>query len=584
MFNPSKKFIGVETLKAYNPSTAHRRKERDAEKKKNKAERKITREQALLKKNPVVIKEELDKLEEMGEQAYVAAVALLPQVQLLQLMAMQPTLTLSLSGQTMTEGRTRRLQKLQQLWAQVVSSVEAERRVRTADVSSVASVDPRSSSSSSTVNARCLQQRLSNGERVPDEDERRYYCPELCNTGIFRHPDGSVRPYPPPVANDKSEQRRRFVETQQRRMRERRGPSRHSDMSSDSESEDESTAAATNSSSSSSSSKKIPGADTAPAGAAAEDFLASIPLPAEPPPAPSSSQVPTVTGQQPAMPAPPSIPMVPPLPFPVPPLGAYSGASPPPGGPHQVVSGFLSVESGNSGPLRGLMVDWLRCVVLSASPPKMQGPHGPPAFFPPGFVPYVGRPVLLCAFPQPPFMGIPAPPSQLVAHMQQMQQQQQQPEQQRVPPHTQQGPPPSQPSPGAAGLTNVQKRPPQQRTPPTPAKKQHTDNKLADASDLKAAMAFVPTHLRTKKLPATAKTQEGPSISRVSAYSMGTAALGRQGGSGGASGQISGLAKFLGDSKKQQGEGGGIGGAAKAPAPADLDRAFDEFLKEVGAS
>ena len=168
MFNPSKKFIGVETLKAYNPSTAHRRKERDAEKKKvnnqaptlyivqlrksiitriwlcvctrigitvirmflivsnyllnskvppreectawadkafadfvvavlqNKAERKITREQALLKKNPVVIKEELDKLEEMGEQAYVAAVALLPQVQLLQLMGMQPTLTLSL--------------------------------------------------------------------------------------------------------------------------------------------------------------------------------------------------------------------------------------------------------------------------------------------------------------------------------------------------------------------------------------------------------------------------------------------------------------------------------------------------------
>ena len=34
MFNPSNKFIGVETLKAYNPSTAHRKKERDAEKKK----------------------------------------------------------------------------------------------------------------------------------------------------------------------------------------------------------------------------------------------------------------------------------------------------------------------------------------------------------------------------------------------------------------------------------------------------------------------------------------------------------------------------------------------------------------------
>ena len=111
---------------------------------------------------------------------------------------------LARSGQTMTEGRTRRLQKLQQLWAQVVSSVEAERRVRTADVSSVASVDPRSSSSSSTVNARCLQQRLSNGERVPDEDERRYYCPELCNTGIFRRRPPASFPslyqLPPPLA------------------------------------------------------------------------------------------------------------------------------------------------------------------------------------------------------------------------------------------------------------------------------------------------------------------------------------------------------------------------------------------------
>ncbi|OEH75077.1 hypothetical protein cyc_07593 [Cyclospora cayetanensis] len=173
MLNPSKKFIGVETLKSYNPSTAHRRKERDAEKKKNKAERKITREQALLKKNPVAIKEELDKLEALAK-----------------------------AGQPMSDGRTRRLQKLQQLWAQVVSSVEAERRVQTADVSSIASGDTRSSSSTTLPYAKCLQQRLSHGERIPDEEERRYYCPELCNTGIFRHPDGSIRPYPPLVAND----------------------------------------------------------------------------------------------------------------------------------------------------------------------------------------------------------------------------------------------------------------------------------------------------------------------------------------------------------------------------------------------
>ncbi|CDJ58430.1 hypothetical protein, conserved, partial [Eimeria maxima] len=426
------------------------------------------------------------------------------------------------SGQPMTEGRTRRLQKLQQLWAQVVSSVEAERRVRTADVSSVASVDPRSSSSSTLPNGRCLQQRLSHGERIPEDEERRYYCPELCNTGIFRHPDGSIRPYPPAVANDKSEQRRRFVETQQRRMRDRRGPSRHSDMSSDSESEDEPTAG-TNSSSSSS--KKTPGADTAPSGEATEDFLASIPLPAEPPPpsAACSSPVPTAAAQQQtkqAMPAPPSMPLVP-LPFPAPPLAGYGGTS----------------QAPAAGPLQG-----------------------------------------------PPFYGIPAPPSQLVAHMQQMQQQQ--PDQQRVSSNPQQGPLPPQQASGAAGPTNVQKRPPQHQTPPVPAKKQQAD-KPAGGSDLKAAMTFVPTHLRTKKLPATAKTNEGPSISRVSAYSMGNTALGRQGGVGGASGergQVSGLAKFLGEAKKQHGDGGVVGGSSKTPAPADLDRAFDEFLKEVGAS
>ncbi|CDJ35145.1 uncharacterized protein EMH_0095610 [Eimeria mitis] len=171
------------------------------------------------------------------------------------------------------------------------------------------------------------------------------------------------------------------------------------------------------------------------------------------------------------MPAHPSVPVMP-LPFPVPPLGGYGGASPQPS-----AAGHLQ-----GGP-----------------------PHGPPGFFPPAFV------------------G-----------------QQQQPEQQRVSPHPQQSPQTQQPSPAAAGpSTTVQKRPPQQRTPPVPAKKQQTDSKPAGASDLKAAIAFVPTHLS--------------------------------------------LAKFL-EANKQQGEGKGIGGTPKAPAPADLDRAFDEFLKEVGAS
>lgn len=84
----------------------------------------------------------------------------------------------------MTDGRSRRLQKLQQLWAQVVSAVEAERRVRTADVSSIAASDGHKGSGAS--GSRCLQDRLSHGERVAEEEETRYYCPELCNTGIFR--------------------------------------------------------------------------------------------------------------------------------------------------------------------------------------------------------------------------------------------------------------------------------------------------------------------------------------------------------------------------------------------------------------
>lgn len=154
----------------------------------NKAERKVTREQALLKKNPVAIKEELDKLEAMGtSDAFVLAGAARGGTTAVPLLFIC-TLLLRCSaktGQPMTDGRSRRLQKLQQLWAQVVSSVEAERRVRTADVSSIAAADSRSSNAS-TAYPKCLQQRLSHGERAPEEDERRYYCPELCNTGIFR--------------------------------------------------------------------------------------------------------------------------------------------------------------------------------------------------------------------------------------------------------------------------------------------------------------------------------------------------------------------------------------------------------------
>lgn len=109
-----------------------------------------------------------------------------------------------------------------------------------------------------------------------------------------------------------------------------------------------------------------------------------------------------------------------------------------------------------------------------------------------------------CPTFQPPFVAIPAPPSQLLAHMQQMQQQpgQQQPEQQqpqqvqqpqqRIPQQD-----PLEPHyPATAGPPNVHKRPPAQRTPLVPPKKQQTVSRPAEAADLKAAMAFVPTHLR----------------------------------------------------------------------------------------
>lgn len=78
---------------------------------------------------------------------------------------------------------------------------------------------------------------------------------------------------------------------------------------------------------------------------------------------------------------------------------------------------------------------------------------------------------------------------------------------------------------------------------------------------------------RTKKLPATAKTQEGPSISRVSAYSMGAAALGRQGAHGSGSSAdgtaTSGLARFLGEANKQR--TAAASGTLKS-GPADLDK------------
>lgn len=89
---------------------------------------------------------------------------------------------------------------------------------------------------------------------------------------------------------------------------------------------------------------------------------------------------------------------------------------------------------------------------------------------------------------------------------------------------------------------------------------------------------------RTKKLPATAKMQEGPSISRVSAYSMGVGALGRQVGASGSSANgeaTSGLTRFLGGARKQQGEA--ISGTPQTAGPADLDRVRESIPHDAEA-
>lgn len=285
--------------------------------------------------------------------------------------------------------------------------------------------------------------------------------------------------------------------------------------------------------------KKKPSADAAQTAEAAEDFLASIPLPAEPlpPGCASATAAQAAEGQLPSAPS--TVPFIP-VPFPIPPVVTYSGTAP---------------QQGTGA--------------------TQAAPARPAVFVPPGFIP--------------PFVGIPAPPSQLLAQMQQPMPVQSQQNTAQHPQQQHQHLTPSQENqqqrPVATAPHNVQKRPTVLRTPLPPAKKQHAGSVPADASDLKAAIAFVPTQLRTKKLPAMAKKQEGPSISRVSAYSMGAGALGRQvGGSGSAAnGEAkSSLARFLGGAKKQQGEA--TCGAPQTTGPADLDRAFDDFLKEVGAS
>lgn len=88
------------------------------------------------------------------------------------------------SGQNLTDGQRRRIQKLEQLWSVVVQSVEAERRARSADVSCVAS----------GADGRSLRTKLNEGAGAEEEEQRRLYNPELCNTGIFRRTSSKAVP------------------------------------------------------------------------------------------------------------------------------------------------------------------------------------------------------------------------------------------------------------------------------------------------------------------------------------------------------------------------------------------------------
>ncbi|EPT28441.1 WW domain binding protein 11 [Toxoplasma gondii TgCatPRC2] len=549
-------------LKAVNPSDTYRKTQRDKEKKKNKMDRRHNRELSILKRNPRVIKEELDKLCEIEKT------------------------------NVLRDGQRRRKQKLQQLWDIAVQSVEAERRARKAELQMEEpfgeeaaaekegdehplSPGEQRSLTSSDVPRDPRRRAVRPQERFDDEfilkldqEQRRYYNPALCNAGIFRHPDGSLRGYPPTVRQGAFDMRREYFESLESERRKKEGLSSSSEENSETWSD---VSDGEHARERGESREK----DAEEEDSNEDDILASIPLPDDLPPGFS--------------PEPPSLP---PAPAPGPTQSSPFGVQSPSAASAFVLPTSFAETAGvspgsNSSP-SGHMP--------SAFP--FRPPPPPPFMFPPPPIPFMPRHLQSDASgpqqapnasPVPPtFPSSLSSPSSLPSSL---------------PPFPSSALPSASPS-GSSGPNAEQTGTPSSSSPysaPPAIWKVNGPQAVREARAAPytppetksalpaAAMAFVPTQLRTKNKPSPVAPRLA--LQQVSAFStgLGNAHQNRSKETGTAShgGKPGGVASFL--TKKPVSafgtdpRGNAQDRAGSAPDPSrNLDDLFNDFLREVG--
>ncbi|CBZ53825.1 hypothetical protein NCLIV_036060 [Neospora caninum Liverpool] len=538
-------------LKAVNPSDIYRKSQRDKEKRKNKMDRRHNRELSILKRNPRVIKEELDKLCELEKT------------------------------NVLRDSQKKRKQKLQQLWDIAVQSVEAERRARKAELQMEEpfgeEAEQEKEEEEKPLSSREQRNLINIGAHrdprrrgVPveqrfddefilklDQEQRRYYNPALCNAGIFRHPDGSLRGYPPTVRQGAFDMRRQYFESLENEQRKKDGAS----SSSEEDSEDWS---------------DVPDSEKAKEGGTAsgedgeeeDDLLASIPLPDELPPGLSAepASVPEAAASAGAAQTSPvgcqgtgpqETSTVSPFIFPTPFSDNASGAP---------AQGNGTAPTGGALPF------------VFPFPP----PPPPPFMFPPPPIPFMPRPRQPDASPDsqqaPSASGPAAPPSPFSG------------QNSSVSPGARPAPPSaSSSSPAIWKVTNQPSTREVRASPYTPPE---TKPALP-----KAAVAFVPTQLRTKNKPSPTAPPR-LSLQQVSAYStgLGNAHQSRWVGAkaeetGSSHAKPGSVASFF--AKKpaagptslgtdSRGKGQGQAGNAGVDASKNLDDLFNDFLREVG--
>ncbi|PFH35719.1 WW domain binding protein 11 [Besnoitia besnoiti] len=547
------------SLKVVNPPDEYRKSQRDKEKRKNKMERRHNRELSILKRNPRLIKEELD-----------------------QLCAIEKT-------NTLRDTQRKRKAKLEQLWEMAVRSVEAEKLAREAELQiddpfGAGEEEPEEGSVQAQLSVREQRNLLNTGGRRGDRrkggaaehrdddeflsridtEQRRYYNPDLCNAGIFRHPDGSLRGYPPSVRSEGFDQRRKYIEgiNVERRQRGEEASS----GSSDEDSEQWSDVSDSEKSANASGSRLAAIEEKQESEPDDDDILASLPLPSEPPPAfatagASGLQVlqPPASAAQPQA-APSSAPTFPPpmyFPFPGS-AGANAGESAKPTPPFPF---------------------------MPPPPPPFMGfaPPMPPPFMPtgaPGSSPYApGAPAFSPPGPRSPFAQTPGGGSQPPAGS-------------AAPPQA----PPAATSSASPWSREATQAPREQRPGP------YSPPEATKPALSKAAVAFVPTQLRTKNKPSPAPVvPPRASLEQVSAYSTnaglarsnrwGAGALeGTAAGTGSRGTSVAALfAKNANPGAAAAAERAMTGAAASGGATGkageaskDLDELFNDFLREVG--